>query len=393
MTPIEIHFDRGHGEKTLSLTSQRIGEGGPDDLLAVWQPDLVVFAANGADYAAPPFDKGAPVLRSIRSATGQACREWRMLLPLPQTADAFLRFLPVLDKQEPGAVANWGIWVCESEDAARFPHLMLVNLPLWSLRAGLGQPEGAARLSAVYRAVLGAVDLFRACRLIPLRTIALADLGGNMLKPAGGGPQTTRIGVFGEVIGAWLAVAASTDRVVIAFDGDLAGAWQEHAGQSRNDEAEFGEARDLRQQNAGLCRRVAERVDASSALGAALAARLKENADLFAGGTPSLLVDLTQSRTLAEAIVVYLLEVNAPGRKVPFEFEKKIEFLGEQCGVSTWIRSYLHTLRILGNEGAHTRNASKRRPEQPVGRDLVVIHAALSRVLTFALDECGGGTG
>jgi hypothetical protein len=55
-------------------------------------------------------------------------------------------------------------------------------------------------------------------------------------------------------------------------------------------------------------------------------------------------------------------------------------------GVSGWIKSYLHILRVLGNEGAHTKD-SKRRPEQPSGRDLVVIHAALNRILNFACDE------
>jgi hypothetical protein len=389
MTPIEIHFDRGHGEKTLVLSPQRIGEGGADDLLASWHPDVVVFAANGADYAAPPFEKGAPVLRSIRSSSGQTCRDWKMLLPLAQSSEAFLRILPDTGKHEPKAVANWGIWVCESEDAPRFPHLLAVNFPLWDMRGALQGAEsaGVAQLSSVYRAVLGAVDLFRACRLVPLRTLAMSDLGGNMLKTPGSGLQTTRIGVLGEVIGAWLAVSASTDRVVIAFHGDLAEAWNEHAGRTRDEEVEFGEAAELRKQNAGLCRRLAGRVNTSSALGSSLATRLMENADLFDGDTPSLLTDLTQSRTLAEALVVYFLEVNASGRKLPFEFDKKIEFMGEQCGVSAWIKSYLHTLRILGNEGAHTKNSQKRRPEQPVGRDLVVIHAALNRILNFAYEE------
>lgn len=389
MTPIEIHFDRGHGEKTLVLSAQRIGEGGAKDLLATWRPDVVVFAVNGADYAAPPFDKGAPVLRSIRSSSGQSFRDWKMLLPLDQSPEAFLRILPDIGRHEPKAVTNWGIWVCESQDATRFPHLMAVNFPLWDMRGGLqgtGSKE-AAQLSAVYRAVLGGVDLFRACRLVPLRTLAMSDLGGNMLKTSGNNLQTTRIGVLGEVIGAWLAMSASTDRVVIAFHGDLAEAWNEHAGQSKDDEVEFGEARELRKQNAGLCRRLVDRVNTSSPLGSSLATRLRENADLFDGDTPSLLTDLTQSRTLAEAIVVYFLEVNASGRKLPFEFDKKIDFMGEQCGVSAWIKSYLHTLRILGNEGAHTKNSQKRRPEQPVGRDLVVIHAALNRVLNFAYDE------
>lgn len=390
MTPIEIHFDRGHGEKTLVLSPQRIGCGGEDDLLETWSPDLVAFAANGAEYAAPPFDKGAPVLRSIRAASGKSCENWKLLLPLAESGMAFLRLLPGDDGREAKTTANWGIWVCESGDFPKFPHLMAVNFPLWAMREGLKESgtDGAEKLSTLYRAILGAVDFFRACRLIPIRTVAISDLGGNMLKTPGNALQATRIGVLGEVIGAWLSMCASTDRVVVAFDPDqLAEAWSEFAGQSRNDEVEFGEAKELRKQNARLCKHLASRLNASSPIGTALVTRLKENADLFDSNAPSLLTDLTQSRTLAEALVVYFLDANAQGKKIPFEFEKKIDFMGEHCSVSAWIKSYLHTLRILGNEGAHTKHSQKRRPEQPVGRDLVVIHAALNRVLTFACDE------
>lgn len=390
MTPIEIHFDRGHGEKTLILSPQRIGSGDEDDLLKTCRPDLVAFAANGNHDAKPPFDKGAPVLRSIRAASGRGCDNWKLLLPLAESGLAFLRLLPGNEAHEAEKTANWGIWVCESEDFPHFPHLMVVNFPMWAMRKGLSESgaDGAEKLSILYRAILGAIDFFRACRLLPIRTVAISDLGGNMLKTSGNALQATRIGVLGEVIGAWLSMCASTDRVIVAFDPDqLTKAWSDFAGQSRNDEVEFGEASEIRKQNAGLCRRLVDRVNTTSAFGSSLATRLRENADLFDGETPSLLIDLTQSRTLAEAIVVYFLEINASGRKLPFEFDKKIDFMGEQCGVSAWIKSYLHTLRILGNEGAHTKNSQKRRPEQPVGRDLVVIHAALNRVLNFAYDE------
>lgn len=389
MNPIDIHFDRGHGEKTLTLSPRRIGCGDDEDVLVQYRPELVVFASNGAPYSAPPFEKGAPVLRSIKSVSDRKCDNWKLLLPLSESDEAFLSILPDSAGHEAQAIANWGIWICESDDSSKFPHLMAVNFPVWAMRGDLqGSPSAASdQLSALYRAILGAVDLFRASRLIRLQTIAMSDLGGNMLKTADKGLQSKRIGVLGEVIGAWLGTCASTDRVVVAFDGDLAEAWSQHADQSRDDEVEFGEAKALRKQNAELCKRLAGRAGVSSQFGASLVARLKENADLFNSDTPSLLTDLTQSRSLAEAIVVYFLEVNAPGRKLPFEFEKKIDFMGEQCSVSAWIKCYLHTLRILGNEGAHTKFSQRRRPEQPVGRDLVVIHAALNRVLTFACDE------
>ena len=35
----------------------------------------------------------------------------------------------------------------------------------------------------------------------------------------------------------------------------------------------------------------------------------------------------------------------------------------------------------------HYKNEVMRRPEKPVGKDLIVIHAALNRILSFCLDE------
>ena len=382
MTPIEIYYDRGHGEKTLVLTPHLIGAGDENDVLNC-KPDLVVFAGNGADYAAPPFDKGAPVLRSIRSASSKSCDIWKLLLPLADSDISFLRLLPSGVKTE----ANWGIWICESEDFPNFPHLMLVNFPIWAARCILekSESEGVALLSKYYRAILGAVDLFRACRLIPVRTVAMSDIGGNMLKTSGNGLQKNRITVLGEVVGAWLSMCASTEKIIVSFDGNsLSEAWKEYAAQSRDDEAEYGDAKELRKQNAKLCLRLAERIGRSTSLRESLATRLKENAKHFDSETMTLLTDLLQSRALAEAVVKCFLELHGKGEKHDFDFVKMIDSMD---GVSLWIKSYLHTLRILGNEGAHTKDPTKRRPEQPSGRDLVVIHAALNRILNFACDE------
>jgi hypothetical protein len=61
--------------------------------------------------------------------------------------------------------------------------------------------------------------------------------------------------------------------------------------------------------------------------------------------------------------------------------------LEESKLLSPWITSYLHVIRQLGNEAAHYKIEACRRPEKPVGKDLIVIHATLNRVLSFCADE------
>jgi hypothetical protein len=65
---------------------------------------------------------------------------------------------------------------------------------------------------------------------------------------------------------------------------------------------------------------------------------------------------------------------------------QQIDMLGE-VGVADWMRSYMHTLRIFGNESAHERDATERRPRALTERDLAVCLFCLERVLTFWLEK------
>jgi hypothetical protein len=62
----------------------------------------------------------------------------------------------------------------------------------------------------------------------------------------------------------------------------------------------------------------------------------------------------------------------------------QIDALAEQ-GVADWMRSYMHTLRIFGNEAAHERDAEARRPATLTERDLAIALFCLERVLHFWL--------
>ncbi len=108
--------------------------------------------------------------------------------------------------------------------------------------------------------------------------------------------------------------------------------------------------------------------------------------ETFSALTPSLAADLIQSRSLVEAISYEFCdkyELNTQTANL-YSYILRIE---ESKKVSPWLTSYLHVIRQLGNEVAHYKNEVLRRPEKPVGKDLIVIHAALNRILTFCIDE------
>ena len=397
MGPLEIHLDHGFGEKSLVISPLRIGEGdGLGELLRVYDPGIIVFAANGD--LPPPFPKGSSVLRELRTRYGKQFADWKRVVPLtegPESLIQVLRGYPV-----PAAAAHresWGIWVCRAEETGGGPDLVAINFPAWLLRnqwkdEGMNPDLLALSLSILYRAMVAGLDLVRTFNSQSIATVLMSDIGGTMLsdRRLSEVVQPLRIRVMGEVLGTWLANSIQPSKVVVAFGGTVDGglvsrAWNEQVQQGQSEEQEFGEALRIRETNADLCRRIAYLPSLSKSGGLRLSEVLGEAATCFESSPPSLVPELLQSRSLAEVLVVFHLQSRS-ARELPHEFEKKIEALRDR-GVSPWVLSYLHTIRVLGNEAAHIRLNATRRPEKPVGRDLVVLHAALNRVLVFALGE------
>ena len=60
-----------------------------------------------------------------------------------------------------------------------------------------------------------------------------------------------------------------------------------------------------------------------------------------------------------------------------------IERLAKAPIISKWINSYLHSLRVLGNESVHLSEQTRRLPQTLAAGDLVVILSNLLRVLDF----------
>lgn len=397
MKEIEIHFDRGHGDKTLTISPRKItGEMDDHDLLEIHKPGLVVFAVNG--MYAPPFHQGSKVLKALRSSTALDLDQWKLVIPLPETDQSLIRIFDDLPKDfEAAHRPFWGIWICRSEDREKVPDLMAANFPVWELRnqwAKRGEDAEFVleKLSSLYRAIVAGIDATRTFSLLPFGAVVMADLGGGMMDGRNSNErlQPLRVRVLGEVLGAWLSNSVDPSHAIVSFGGTindemLAAAWGEQAAQSKDEEAEFGHAQELRKENAEWCKRLAALPKLESA-GSGIAGLLQQAAETFGSDTIALGPDMLQSRAVAEALAARLaiLFEAKQGDANLFAYTTRLE---ETKRVSPWITSYLHVLRQLGNEAAHFKATVVRRPERPVGRDLVVIHAALNRVLSFAYGE------
>jgi O-acetyl-ADP-ribose deacetylase (regulator of RNase III) len=84
------------------------------------------------------------------------------------------------------------------------------------------------------------------------------------------------------------------------------------------------------------------------------------------------------SRRLVEFVADDLLRKSKKG----FDLYRKIDSLSER-GVADWVRSYMHVLRILGNESAHEKDRGDRVPANIEEDDLTLCFFCLQRVLDF----------
>lgn len=85
------------------------------------------------------------------------------------------------------------------------------------------------------------------------------------------------------------------------------------------------------------------------------------------------------SRRLCELVVKDILEV----KRLKDPLYLAIDGLKEKKKISGWIISYLHTLRIFGNEAAHEKGNTGYVPAQIHQQDLLTILFFLNRVLDF----------
>jgi hypothetical protein len=407
MKELEIIIDKGGLEKKIIISSGIIRFDNPENSITTkYKLSTIVIDGNG-DYP-PPFLKGSKVLRDIRESSTKPIDNWKLVLPLQQKTNDFFKFpINLHDSvKESDSIENWGVWISESL-TDEFPDIMLINFPLWLISRNFKNSEFNEEqlieiLSCAYRTIMSALSATLSYLSINKKrsysgTLALSDIGNNLIDKIlisniseneffSSNLYKLRIRVFTQVLSEWLAEHDFYSNAVITYgDGvrmDLVErAWDIQAEESKNDIAEFGEALLLRNKNALYIKDLIQSTHRQSLKNA-----LQMSWETLNSATPSLAADLIQCRTLVEAISHELCakyDLNVQSANL-FAYIQRIE---ESKKVSPWLTSYLHVIRQLGNEAAHYKNEVLRRPEKPVGKDLIVIHAALNRILSFCKDE------
>jgi hypothetical protein len=404
---LEIIIDKGGLEKKIIISSGIISfDGKQNSITSKYKLSTIVIAGNG-DFP-PPFIKGSKVLRDIRESSGNPIEDWKLVLPLQQKPNDFFKFPINLHdcNKESETIENWGVWLSLSK-SEEFPDILLINFPLWLIsrnfkNSELDEEQFTEILSFTYRTIMSALSATLTFLSVNMKrsyagTLALSDIGNNLIDKIliskisedeylSNNLYKLRIRVFTQVLSEWLTEHDFYTNAVITYgDGvrmDLVErAWDNQAEESKSDISEFGEALLLRNKNVVYIKDLIHSTQRQSLKNA-----LQMSWETLNSASPSLAADLIQCRTLVEAISHELCakyDLNVQSANL-FAYIQRIE---ESKKVSPWLTSYLHVIRQLGNEAAHYKNEVIRRPEKPVGKDLIVIHAALNRILSFCKDE------
>ena len=406
MKEIEIIVEKGGDEKKIVISSGIISFNQSENSVnQKFNTSTIVLAGNG-DFP-PPFTKGSKVLREIRETSNNDIQNWKLILPLEQNDDDFFRF-PINLEQSNGEFINrknWGIWLHESSKE-NFPDIILVNFPLWTLSKNFKSEDFTLEqfeevLSFFYRTIMSGLSAYSTFlsnkKIENSDVIAFSDIGNNLIDKnlianlssiqfQNNDIFKKRIRIFTQVLSDWLLKNDFFNKAVIAYGEGIRTdlverAWDDQVEESKSDITEFGEALLLRDKNSDVLKKLIQ-----STKNSRLKTIYEMSFDTFSAPTPSLSADLIQCRSLVEAISYELC--------TKFELKSQngnlygyLERLEQSKKVSPWVTSYFHVIRQLGNEAAHYKNEVSRRPEKPVGKDLIVIHAALNRILSFCRDE------
>jgi hypothetical protein len=409
MKELEIVIDNNGIEKKIIISSGLISfKNDHESITKKYDVSAVVIAANG-DYP-PPFEKGSKVLREIRMSSAMEINQWKRVIPLGHNELDFFKFdisIPDLLLLQGEKMENWGLWVCEGRKGDLFPDVFVFNFPLWILTHSLNDLDGSMEkfellLSQTYRMIMSSLSAFysfysRFDGTVLNRCIAFSDIGNNLIDKKlianlsldefeEETVYKLRIRVFTEVLSDWIARSDFFGKAIISYGGGIRTdlierAWDLQAEQSKDVLEELEDAMNLRNKNLKMLATIT-----ASTKSTALKNLCLMSIDTFRSEYPSLSADLIQSRTLVEGICFELCKKN----NLDFHggnLFAYIERLEKSKRVSPWVTSYFHVIRQFGNEVAHYKENTDRRPEMPVGKDLIVIHAALNRILSFLLDE------
>jgi hypothetical protein len=88
---------------------------------------------------------------------------------------------------------------------------------------------------------------------------------------------------------------------------------------------------------------------------------------------------------ITRKVIEKIINELCPASRTQFELIKKIESLNN-IGISQWIQSYFHTIRIFGNEAVHSKDNRKRKPEYVDEKDLEIGMYCISKIIEFYLN-------
>jgi len=394
MKQIELYLDRGYGEKSLILSSMPISLSEKHLIDADFvkdTPSLIVF--NVANFP-PPFIKGSRVLRSIRDTSSKKFHNWKKIISINDSDLNFFNFLDYDSFERDESSKYWAVWV--SEEKSKKTTLIALNFPIWTFRVQWEKANNDLSFlehnySMLYRIVLSSIDAYLNFKMSKYSSILFADIGGG--QKLSQELNTVRIKILAESIAAWLTNTNKLDQVIIscgATNGvnptDIMSAWSKQMGDIKGTEEEYGEALELRATNAKLCNEIT-RSSIVIQKYENIIHTLKETSKNFALKEHLFLeVDLIQARKVLETILEVILKLNnLKHKKAPLI--RLIQRLEESSKIAAWMISYCHTIRMLGNQGAHFNDGLKKNPERLETRDLIVLHATLNRVLAFFKKE------
>ena len=352
-----VFVTTGHGDRSFSLVH---GD------LADEAADLVVFSAHAG--------RGRPagqVLDALEQRHGRLEIDSAGQV-ISLAGNSPFRLLPEAGFH--GSPA--GVYDVTPPSNAPFGRLLLVRLP----GAQHFDSEDAA-IEAYGRAVRGTFAAIAALEFVDARfaTISLPALGGARRFP-----KIEAITLLLDAALNWLRMSRYAERIrfVVQDECDL-NAWSlamdESLGRTFACESDYGgAAMELR---ARLTEQIAALLQDEDDEG--LKGVLRDAGTAMARPETELAIQQVGvlGRLTAEAMAVRLcrdLEI-APGKNA----FGNIEQLERSGIISKWINSYLHSLRILGNESVHLAERHQRIPKVLAVGDLIVILSNMVRVLDF----------
>jgi len=329
--------------------------------------ELLIFSSHAAGQ-----EIHGAVSASIRSKFGEYKRNNAQTIISLGKGSFF--DIKAIHPENHDSIATPGTYLIEPNDNMPFKHLMVIKIPgaayFDSSEESLNAFEKC--VEAVFASV-SALEFYD----YTYRTIAMSVLGGGRSYD-----KSRTMPIFLKNAIKWLKHSRFTYKFTLTvYDNKEVKLWNEamneSLGRSFDDGSYSSSIKDLHN-------RLKENVEYLSIK--TTHSKLKDVLDRISKSlTLKQEISIQQfgnyGRQLSESISGLVCE--DLGLSVSNNAFSNIEKINEVKKVSKWINSYLHSLRILGNESVHLMDEGERIPQKLTSGDLLVIFSNILRVLDF----------